>query len=161
MSSLSWTRTTFYTNPFFYCNVSDRKQGENNNFLCSAFKKETVHNTSAGAFGSNAENGSIAFNSSVGNSIQVFIRDDAYTDATTFANAMSGQKLVYELATPQTYQLTPRQINTLIGQNNVWNNTNGQTEVEYKAPFYNDLTTKNEVQALINESITSALNASY
>lgn len=46
-----------------------------------------------------------------------------------------GAQVVYDLATPQTYQLTPQQINTLIGQNNVWNNTNGQTEVEYFIPI--------------------------
>ena len=46
-----------------------------------------------------------------------------------------GAQVVYDLATPQTYQLTPQQINTLIGQNNVWNNTNGQTEVEYIIPI--------------------------
>ena len=46
-----------------------------------------------------------------------------------------GAQVVYDLATPQTYNLTPQQINTLIGQNNVWNNTNGQTEVEYIIPI--------------------------
>ncbi len=69
-------------------------------------------------------------------------------------------QLVYELATPTTYQLTPTQVSTLLGQNNIFANC-GQIEVAYKTPFYTDLTTKNEVQVLINESITSALNASY
>lgn len=39
---------------------------------------------------------------------------------------------VYELATPQTYQLTPQQIQTLIGANNVWSE-DGAIEVEYIA----------------------------
>ena len=43
--------------------------------------------------------------------------------------------VAYTLETPQTYQLTPTQINTLINQNNAWNNTNGQTEVEYFIPI--------------------------
>lgn len=42
-------------------------------------------------------------------------------------NSPSGQ-LVYELATPQTYQLTPQQVNTLVGTNNVWSDS-GQVEV--------------------------------
>lgn len=37
-------------------------------------------------------------------------------------------QIVYELATPQTYQLTPHQIQTLVGQNNVWSNA-GNVEV--------------------------------
>ena len=63
------------------------------------------------------------------------IRDTRFTDPANFKTAMSGVQLVHELATPQTYNLTPQQVNTLIGQNNVWNNTNGQTEVEYIIPI--------------------------
>lgn len=40
---------------------------------------------------------------------------------------LTGQ-LVYELAQPQTYQLTPHQIQTLVGQNNVWSDA-GEVEV--------------------------------
>lgn len=40
--------------------------------------------------------------------------------ATDFATAITGQQLVYELATPQTIQLTAQQIKTLVGTNNVW-----------------------------------------
>ena len=39
--------------------------------------------------------------------------------------------VVYELETPLTYQLTPIQVNSLLGINNVWNDTNGETEVKY------------------------------
>ena len=40
--------------------------------------------------------------------------------------------VVYELATPITYQLTPQEITTLLGNNNVWADT-GETTVTYKA----------------------------
>ena len=40
--------------------------------------------------------------------------------ATDFATAITGQQLVFELATPVEYQLTPQQIKTLVGTNNVW-----------------------------------------
>lgn len=43
----------------------------------------------------------------------------------------TGAQVVYELATPLTYQLTPIQVNSLLGVNNVWNDTNGETEVKY------------------------------
>ena len=58
------------------------------------------------------------------------VKDTAYTDAATFTTAMSGVQLVYELATPQTYQLTPTQISTLLGTNNVWADS-GDSTVEY------------------------------
>ena len=40
-------------------------------------------------------------------------------------------QLVYPLATPQTYQLTPQEVRTLLGTNNVW--SDGDVSVTYKA----------------------------
>ena len=40
-------------------------------------------------------------------------------------------QVVYPLATPIEYQLTPQQVTTLIGTNNVWSDANGNTEVSY------------------------------
>ena len=54
------------------------------------------------------------------NNSAVDIIDSTYTDATAFKTAMSGVQLVYELHQPTTYTLTPQQINTLAGVNNVW-----------------------------------------
>lgn len=39
--------------------------------------------------------------------------------------------IVYPLATPQTYQLTPTQISAIVGTNNVFTDTNGDTSLEY------------------------------
>ena len=39
--------------------------------------------------------------------------------------------VVYELATPVTYQLTPTQISAIVGTNNVFTDTNGDTSLEY------------------------------
>lgn len=41
-------------------------------------------------------------------------------------------EIVYELATQLTFQLTPQQIQTLLGQNNVWSDA-GEVEVVYPA----------------------------
>lgn len=60
------------------------------------------------------------------------IKDSAYTDATAFKTAMSGAQLCYELATPQTYQLTPTEVELLKGTNNIWTDS-GEVEVTYKA----------------------------
>ena len=39
---------------------------------------------------------------------------------------------VYPLETPQTYQLTPQEVKTLLGQNNIWADT-GDCSVSYRA----------------------------
>ena len=55
---------------------------------------------------------------------------DVYAAGTT---PTTGAQVVYKLATPQTYQLTPQEIiTTLLGQNNIWSDT-GSSTVEYPA----------------------------
>lgn len=66
------------------------------------------------------------------NANQLFVKNTTYTDAAAFKAAMSGVKLVYELATPQTYQLTPTEVEMLFGDNNVWADT-GDSTVAYRA----------------------------
>ncbi|MBR3334318.1 MAG: collagen-like protein [Clostridia bacterium] len=62
----------------------------------------------------------------------IYIHDEDYSDYTSFKAAMSGVQLVYELATPQTYQLTPVEVSTLLGTNNIYADT-GDVEVQYRA----------------------------
>ena len=61
------------------------------------------------------------------------VKDTSYgADATAFTTAMSGVKLVYELATPQTYQLDPVTVSTLLGNNTVYVDC-GSVSVDYPA----------------------------
>ena len=62
----------------------------------------------------------------------ICIRDDSKEDMTDiqFKTAMEGVMLEYELATPQTYNLTPEEINTLIGENEITSDT-GDIEITY------------------------------
>lgn len=60
------------------------------------------------------------------------VRDDSYTDVNAFKTAMTGQTLVYELATPIEITLTPTQIETLLGTNNIWSDA-GTVDVDYRA----------------------------
>ena len=62
----------------------------------------------------------------------IAIRDDDYTDAAAFKTAMNGVQLCYELATPITYTLTPTEIKSLLGDNNIWADA-GDTAVTYRA----------------------------
>ena len=66
------------------------------------------------------------------NNNRVAVIDNDYEDATTFKSAMTGQTIVYTLATPITYTLTPTEIKSLLGVNNTWSDA-GDVEVEYRA----------------------------
>lgn len=64
----------------------------------------------------------------------LYVVDKTYyeSDADAFVFARGSVQFVYELATPVTYQLTPIEIRTLLGQNNIFADT-GDTAVEYPA----------------------------
>ena len=59
------------------------------------------------------------------------VRDTNYTSATDFTNSVNGKYLVYELATPQTFNLTPTQVLTLLGQNYVSHDGGGTISLVY------------------------------
>ena len=61
----------------------------------------------------------------------VSIKDTRYDDTTisAFVASLDGAQGCYELATPQTYQLTPTEVALLKGTNNVW--SDGDITLEY------------------------------
>jgi hypothetical protein len=74
----------------------------------------------------------LCFDGSVGEVWQIQMKDSDYSDATAFKTAMSGVQLCYQLATPITYALTPTEIKSLLGDNNIWADA-GDTSVTYRA----------------------------
>lgn len=54
---------------------------------------------------------------------------DVYASGT---KPTTGAQVVYKLATPQTYQLTPKQVGLLSGDNSLWADTSGQIDVLYE-----------------------------
>ena len=73
----------------------------------------------------------------------------------------------YELATPQTYQLTPQQVNTLVGTNNVWSEQ-GNIELSYHIPITNLLVKRQDVDdvsggwlTLYSQPITQASDMDF
>lgn len=66
------------------------------------------------------------------NTLGLCIRDDSYSTVSDLMSVLVGQTIVYALATPTTYQLTPIQVKTLLGVNNVWADA-GNTSVTYRA----------------------------
>lgn len=128
LGTIGWNTTTVGTNiPIFYSDaISDRKSGSGD-LVCSNYK------TIAGNRGNLANNDFSIVDYNGGNQ-RVAIRDSNYDNATTteFNTAMNGVQLVYELDTPQTVQLTPTQVRTLLGTNNLWNQMNSNNELAYR-----------------------------
>lgn len=56
----------------------------------------------------------------------------SYTSASDFKTAMNGVMFAYELATPFDIDLTPQVISAVVGVNNVYSDTNGNTTVKFK-----------------------------
>ena len=60
------------------------------------------------------------------------IKDSRFTDVSSFLSAMGDTYVWYRLAEPTvTYQLTPQQLTTLRGINNIWSSANGEVEIKY------------------------------
>ena len=64
---------------------------------------------------------------------RLFIKDTRFTDVNDFTQMLSSQnlKVVYPLATPITYQLTPTEVQMLLGTNNIWADTGDILEGKY------------------------------
>ena len=135
LGSLSWTYYTSGTYPFFYADTSNGKQFETTGLTVNAFcSSYPVMATSqaGGSFGADAS-ARIAVNGRTGiTGTRWLVRDGNYTDAPTFTTAVTGQKLVYELATPVEVDITAAEIMTLFGQNNVWADTGNVVKLTYR-----------------------------
>ena len=119
-------------------NIALNRANEKANIYCSSYKTVTAGDTYDGVMG-------------VSNNVvqhKVIVCDMSYTDDTAFKTAMSGVQLVYELATPITYTLTPTEVRTLLGTNNLWADC-GDTEVEYRA----------DTEMYITKKITEVVSA--
>ena len=82
--------------------------------------------------------------------VYIYLKDNRYTNVDDLVTSLSGTQLVYALTKDSitTYPLTPTEIKTLLGQNNIWANT-GDVSVEYRA----------DVKLYINKKIAEAISA--
>lgn len=92
------------------------------NLMCSKYARNTAYNVMNG-------------NSGIGCTTDGYlvVVDTNYADATAFKESLSGVQLVYELLEPQTYQLTPTEVATILGQNNIFCDTGNINELTYRA----------------------------
>lgn len=121
LSSLNWG--SYGANQFYFSLPSTaRAKSTNLTSLCSCYKREP----------SNSDSSSMANLSFCVKTGYVVIRDDSFNnDVTAFVNSLTGQELIYELETPFDIQLTPTQIETLIGNNTIFADT-GDVDLAYK-----------------------------
>jgi hypothetical protein len=66
---------------------------------------------------------------------------------------MSGVQLCYELSTPVTYTLTPTEIRTLFGHNNIWADTGNIKKLTYRADL------GKYIDSHITTAVANAMNA--
>lgn len=106
--------------------ISDMKSGthySDSKVKCNEFEKQP-------------DNSNLGVRVGVGNKNLYVIQANTIagvSDLATFKTWLSSHNLViiYPLETPQTYQLTPTQISAIVGTNNVFTDTNGDTSLEY------------------------------
>lgn len=102
---------------------------DGNEMLCSAYKFDGVGNETSGYYGAD---GTIRYYYASGTTAyyEIYIHDTSKASLTAdqFKESLNGEQLWISLETPQTYKLTPQQVNTLVGTNNVWSDS-GQVEV--------------------------------
>ena len=66
------------------------------------------------------------------NDTYVYFRDNRFTTIEDFLAEYTGTKFVYKMATPVLLTtLTPTQLKSLKGINNIWSDANGNVEVSY------------------------------
>ena len=122
LGSLDYSLIPNANGAYFYAGLGENPLSVvNANCLCSIYESSTVW---------------FILNTTIDNAVGVedtyiAIRNSAYNDANAFKKDMSGIKLVYELATPINIQLTPHQVEALLGLNNVYHTANGGTEVKF------------------------------
>ena len=123
---------TSITNYLYYATLPDRLPYYANNgdpvFLkCSALKP--IETAKAYSYLKTLEPNTIVIRPTYTN--YVCIKSEIDT-VEAMKQSLDGVQLVYELAEPIHYPLTPTEIKTLLGTNNIWSNT-GDTEVTYRA----------------------------
>lgn len=130
IKNLTWIRntTSYPATPYFYTTISGGRGGEAKLplLLSSAYRTGTNQYERADGIITNA-------NYHVANilEINVFDSQHASISLSNFLEEMGDEQIVYPLATPTITQLTPTEVDTILGQNNVCGD--GDVYVKYVA----------------------------
>lgn len=128
LGSLTWTYNSTYSVFIGYTPTDSAPINDARNLTAISSMYENKTGVALSALG----NGQFIINTTAISSAskRIGIKNTAYTDATAFKTAMSGQTIVYPLATPQTYTLTGQEVTPIIGQDTIWANS-GDVDVSY------------------------------
>lgn len=152
LGSLAWQYNATYNR--FYAPLETKEVAVTTkpNYLCDIYK--TVERMTNASWSSSTDD---LFITQINNT-NIGIRDNSYSgDYTQLKTDLSGHYICYELATPQTVQLTPAQIEQLLGQNNVFCSS-GDVAVKYYS-IGGEIPSGNPV-TILEDGVVSA-NASY
>ena len=125
--SVEWTKITGnqYRNFSFTPSPLAKYIAKRGTVISSQYKSE-ANNT----VGASDDNYVWIRGTSTNNTVCVKDTSKASLSASDFKTAMAGVQFVWELATPITYQLTPQEVEALVGTNNVWS-TGDSVSVTY------------------------------
>jgi len=142
LGDFSWTyRSEISSKTFSAGSFTDYKKSSNIQVISSIYDFAGV--ISAGAdMGSKADS-TVCLYLNNGSGSSIFVNDSRYNDASAFTTGVTGQKIVYELATPITVQLTPKEVQMLQGYN-VLSANSGDVYLKYDASM---------IQRIANEKL--------
>ena len=123
----TWGRQATSTSGVYRWSVQIRptsavQAGETEGFMASMLANSSGNDIFAGR----ASDNSVGFNVT-----NLYIRCDNATDTAELMNILGSCQILYPLATPQEYQLTPAQLRSLVGANRLTSSTGEVIEVEY------------------------------
>lgn len=125
----TWSYVTNYDG-YFQALKGDMKEAVDNFTPLDGLYCEVYKTATSSAAGSGKVNYTIASGSGAAAGLR--IRNNDYSDVQSFLAAFGNYYVVYPLETPQTYQLEPEEVKTLLGVNNIYADT-GDVEVTYRA----------------------------
>ena len=138
-----WNIDKPFQRTYIFLNEAKVPSTQPANILCNRFETRNFNDIYVGKLQGVAL--------SPGNALQFHI--NGLTDDAVVTTAMVDQYFVdnptqvcYELATPLTYQLTPQEIEVLVGENNVWTSS-GPVSVTVEAPFVGTVTNPTPFEA--------------
>lgn len=148
LTSRTWTLEQFNNNNVFCSNAftGNNAKAYNYNFVCNKYKN-------AKTYRSNLNNGEIGTYNGTNGRNRFAICDNRFSTVADFVASISDLEIVYELATPITYHLTPTEVRTLLGQNNIWADTGDVINASY--PADTKLYIDNKIAELVAQIVNS------
>jgi len=127
VSAKTWRYESNYTrfNAGFAGMVSGKYGVRTVPFMCSAFQPIDDGRSLA-----SVPNNSIY---GAGTSATVFIKTDTVSTVEDFISTYGNVQILYELESPIDITISPTEVTTLLGTNNIWHDANGDTELTYYA----------------------------